>query len=269
MRIRRYFPTFLGGFRGALDSYTGDMEVSWSFRRMFSSYNDELIIARRSSDGDEEGFYGSGDDGFINLSIFTAWRGGANAYLVRFSDQTGQGRHIVQTAAASQPLIVLSATPEGRPTARFDGVDDFLQVDFATGTIKHVFMLFRQNTWTGNDTIFEGAGGGGGALIQTPSTPNVRMITGVNGNSKSVPLGTFYQTTCYFNNVDTTYIRVDQSETVNASNIGAGSSGFTLGANVAGSENSDTEISEFIDYSAKVAPADQSAIELNMIAAYK
>lgn len=115
------------GFVGPLDSYPTPFRAH-SLRRLTSMYTGAAIRVRRSSDGTESdiGFSTNGD---LNTAALAAFAGSGSAYIVRWYDQSGNGRHLTQTVVANQPRIVNAGAIDvngSKPRIVFDGVDDFL-----------------------------------------------------------------------------------------------------------------------------------------------
>ncbi|WP_051661176.1 arabinofuranosidase catalytic domain-containing protein [Bosea sp. 117] len=72
--------------------------------RLGSVYSGPLLRARRASDGAETDI-GIGADGWLDADALLAFAAGAAAYVAVWYDQSGNGRHAVQTSAAAQPQI--------------------------------------------------------------------------------------------------------------------------------------------------------------------
>ncbi len=83
-------------------------------------------------DGLEEGILESG----INSGVVTNWM-----------DKSGEGNHAHQSVVASRPVYV-AASGNGRPALGFDGVDDFLDIDF-TANPHTIFIVSRDGTQLG------------------------------------------------------------------------------------------------------------------------
>ncbi|WGD31645.1 hypothetical protein AncyloWKF20_07455 [Ancylobacter sp. WKF20] len=101
---------------------------------MLTSYTGPLLRARRASDNSEMEF-GARGDGWLDTSALLSWAGTSSVLLVALYDQTGQARHAVQATAARQPRLVNAGVLDAvndRPTIRFDGSDDFLEIQGTT-----------------------------------------------------------------------------------------------------------------------------------------
>ena len=57
----------------------------------------------------------------------------------------------VEVATSAQPPVYLADGGGGYPAVRFDGLDDYLQVDLATGNELSVFVVFAQRRATALD----------------------------------------------------------------------------------------------------------------------
>jgi hypothetical protein len=124
-----------------LDGYTG-AAAAYSLRKLSTTYTGPAIRVRRSSDNQETniGFNSSGNLDTIALSIFaTDMVATDSVFVTTWFDQSGNGKHAVQTTASRQPNIVsggnirMQAT---RPAFYFDGVDDFLDCGYVNGGTK-------------------------------------------------------------------------------------------------------------------------------------
>lgn len=87
-----------------LDVYPG-ASAAYSLRRLRYDYTGPVVQVRRSSDNAEEVFtVGEIDDGTL-----AAWVGeGNDGYVKQWYDQTGNGNHMEQSTADSQPKLVAS-----------------------------------------------------------------------------------------------------------------------------------------------------------------
>ena len=70
-----------------------------------------------------------------------------------WADQSGNGNHLVQTVAASQPLVVADVA-NGHPAVRFDGLNDGLLFTNRLTTIRTVFWVVRANPAATTDYRF-------------------------------------------------------------------------------------------------------------------
>ena len=121
---------FSGGggsaFIGLLDTYP-NAAAAYSVRLLRTAYTGSAIRVRRSSDNAEQdiGFV----SGSLDTSSLTSFCGAGNGFVTTWYDQSGNGNNATQTTAANQPQIVSSGnvlTTNGKPSAQFDGTNDFL-----------------------------------------------------------------------------------------------------------------------------------------------
>jgi hypothetical protein len=91
-------------FVPALDSYTSGLWAARWTRRLLTSYTGNLIRVRRSSDNAEVDI-GYKPNGRVNETAILAHCGMSTGYVTTIYDQSGNGRHLTQTTAASQPVI--------------------------------------------------------------------------------------------------------------------------------------------------------------------
>jgi hypothetical protein len=116
----------LGGFKCVLDLIFVIASVAYGLRRLYGSWSGAAIRVRRSSDNAQL------DIGFIgeDLDVFTllAFVGTGSGFVTTWYDQSGNGRHAIQTTAANQPRIVNNGvleTANGKPAIRFNGSNTF------------------------------------------------------------------------------------------------------------------------------------------------
>jgi hypothetical protein len=90
-----------------LDAYPG-AGAAYSVRKLSSTYTGAALRIRRSSDNTEQ------DIGFVGFDLDTtalsSFVGAGNGFVTRWYDQTGNGRHMLQTTAGLQPTIVSSGS---------------------------------------------------------------------------------------------------------------------------------------------------------------
>ena len=127
-------------------AYSG-LAAAYSLRRVSSSYSGFAIDVRRDSDNTTSsiGFNATGglDTGTL-LAFVTGSANTGSGFVAQWYDQSGNGRHATQTTASNQPLIVSSGslvTENGRPTLRFDGIDDYLKTS-TFGPISQPYTTF-------------------------------------------------------------------------------------------------------------------------------
>lgn len=106
-----------------LDSYTSNMWSCGGFRKLLTSYSDNLIRVRRSSDNAEMDV-GQAGDGSLNTAAMLSWSGSDSVFLVTVYDQSGTANHFGQVTASMQPRIANAGVYDG--FFRFDGSDDSL-----------------------------------------------------------------------------------------------------------------------------------------------
>lgn len=106
----------LGRRRALLDDHVDRIIEPFAFRRVLSSAPALCIVARRTSDNDEEEF-GYDGAGWLNSSAIRSWAGSASAFISRFVGQL-TGREVVQTNTGLQPRIINAGTPDTAPNGR-------------------------------------------------------------------------------------------------------------------------------------------------------
>jgi hypothetical protein len=128
-----------------LDIY-GPATAAYSVRKLSSFYVGSAIRVRRSSDNTEQ------DIGFVGIDLDTtalsSFVGAGNGFVTVFYDQTGNGKHKIQTISTQQPRIVNSGSIElvnGKPAIYFDGINDYVETNASIniGTTISSFTVAR------------------------------------------------------------------------------------------------------------------------------
>lgn len=142
-----------GSQTSLLDSYGGSA-AAYSLRALSSAYVGPLVKVRRASDNAEQDIYAN-YDGTLNTSSLESFCSGTNGFVKTWYDQSGNARDATQTTAANQGQIVSSGsviTENGKPTIKFDGVNDNL-ISSTFTTIAQPFTTFSVNKYiTTNNT---------------------------------------------------------------------------------------------------------------------
>jgi hypothetical protein len=128
-------------FTGILDTYTGAAVAYSAARRLSSSYTGALIRVRRSSDNTEQdiGYNGSN---VLDESALTSFVGANNGFVVKWYDQSGNGKNMENSTASNQPKIVNAGTvlkDNSKPALSFNGTSQYLAV--TDNTILHASSL--------------------------------------------------------------------------------------------------------------------------------
>ena len=177
-----------------LDTYTGAAAAYATMKLRADA--DSCMVIRRSSDNATQLIGFSGDD--IDESTITTFCSATDCFVVRWCDQTGQGRDVTQTTVANQPQVVSGGTlitDGGILAVDFDGSNDYLEFlgdlnfsSYANAFGAVVFDVANPNdTWFGlsdggysanNHWIFTGTYNSGAAYMSTKlnaGDPNGRV----------------------------------------------------------------------------------------------
>ncbi|UXR66008.1 hypothetical protein EZJ49_07075 [Bdellovibrio bacteriovorus] len=170
---------------------TPDRIYSW---KKYGSYSGPAIRIRRTSDQAEADIYFDAN-GVINKSDFDTFRGGANPYLVKWYDQSGNNQHAEQTDPALQGTVTL--TSSYILTLTLDGLNDGLTVPSfpvspttttymnfkyaAVANYGHLMTLGDSNSGSYSGFHFDKNNGNSGAwLLQTAAdSANIEITNGV------------------------------------------------------------------------------------------
>lgn len=181
-----------------------------------------------------------------------------------WADQSGNGRDL--TEATNRPTLVADAG-NGRPGIQFDGVNDKLATaDFAISQPLHVFIVFKQITWTDLDFIycFDNDTVAGPRSYQTTSSPQIGMrssLNNVNLTGSEIPTGTIALLAHFYNGASST-AQVNNNTVIGPANAETGSvDGLTLASYGGGANFANITICEFFAYSSEKTGDDLTAIK--------
>ena len=108
-----------------LDTY-GDASTALSFRKISSTAT--LCVRVRESGGNTEQDFGfSGDN--VDEAAILSFCGSNSGHVVKWYDQSGNGRDMIQAISTKQPKIVNAVVlnkQNGKASMLYDGSDDFL-----------------------------------------------------------------------------------------------------------------------------------------------
>lgn len=193
----------LGRRRALLDDYVDRVVEPFAFRRVLSSARPLCIVARRTSDNDEEEF-GFGGDDWLNTSAIKSWAGSASAFITRIVGQL-TGREVVQTNTGLQPRIVnagtLDVAPNGRPIMVMTGSKVLSSALVSTGvpsgaadmSLVLASTLAPANgagTWRVGQSYGGTANFSDPAIGLDPSNRIAAMAVGGSGPSIAIPAST-------------------------------------------------------------------------------
>lgn len=173
----------------------------------------------------------------------------------QWSDQSGNGRHLLQGTDAARPAL------QADGSILFDGVAQFLKCGaFTLNQPETVYVRGKHATWTINERIFDGNTSASGFLFQSTSTPGLAVSSGsASSVLNDLALGA-YGTVCALFNGASSIFRANNSET--SGNFGAANmSGFTLGSNGTGAALfSNIQIKEVAIFAAAHDAATRAAV---------
>jgi hypothetical protein len=173
----------------------------YSLKALASGGGNNLVRVRRDSDNVEADFAGNlAVDGWIDAAAITTWLNGANGYVCRLYDQSGNDRDAIQEAAADQPILSLGGT---HPCLDFEttGFIHWLHCPGAQGFAQNIgaasmIGVRRHESNTGENVVvtvnlnIEKAAATGRMTMRT-STGNVHQVAGrrEDGDASDGPTG--------------------------------------------------------------------------------
>lgn len=112
-------------FTPLLDGLSSSPLGAWGYVQLLSTYTGPLFRLRRDSDNAESDF-SAVSGGEPDSAAITAWAAGANLFVVKEYDQSGDTNDLVQATAANQPQFTVDAMG-GKPGQNVTAVDRWLQ----------------------------------------------------------------------------------------------------------------------------------------------
>ncbi len=190
------------------------------------------------------GGVGIGPDFIAGMSPAAWYRYGLGITVAtgvsQWSDQSGNSRHATQGTGAAQPTL------QADNSIVWDGTDDVLSTSaFTLNQPATVYLLGQQVTWTGNDVIFDGAGGVS-FMQQFNASPSIRLFAGSGvADNTNWTVGAYAAVASVFNGASS-LIQVNNTAPTTG-NAGAGNfGGFFLGANSVSSVFANVQLKEVI-----------------------
>jgi hypothetical protein len=148
-----------------LDAYPS-ASAAYSTRNLSSTYTGSLIRVRRSSDNTELDITGT-SAGNLDTDLLLAFVGSGNGFVTRWYDQSGNARHMLQTANANQPTIVSAGSiilQNGKPCVKFTAASGNYFITTAGGYTTTAMSVFSAFSYTNNTAQF------GRILSHTPAS---------------------------------------------------------------------------------------------------
>src|SRR4051812_39897639 len=105
---------YFGGFGIATATYTGPGDIAsgaaawWGLRAYSTASIGSNAIRLREDGGNTEQDFTTIAGGGLNLAAISAFKGGANLFVTKLYDQTGNGRDQIQATAGEQPPFTLN-----------------------------------------------------------------------------------------------------------------------------------------------------------------
>lgn len=157
------------------DLLAGSWALLSIYRRLKNGYAGYFIKIRRSSDNTSQSF-GSVSGDYLDEAGIATFCSGTSGYIEQVYDQTGNGRHRIQTDWSRQPLIFTAGAVvkvNGKPAALFQDSTDNLQFGsgvFTSGTPYSIFAVYKRTNASSllytagvNQYSYVGENGSGGS----------------------------------------------------------------------------------------------------------
>lgn len=143
----------------------------------------------------------------------------------RWDDQSGHGRHLIQTTGTNQPAL------QSDGSILFDGVDNWLQTAaFPFSQPCTIYICFRQVTFTNSDRVFDGFTTSTGIVFQRTTSPDLGMFAGVGEWTFGSLALNAYGACCVVFNGASSLGQLNNNSAVGGSPGAGAMGGFTLGS---------------------------------------
>jgi hypothetical protein len=175
-------------------------------------------------------------------------------FVSQWNDWLGSGDNLTEGVGSNQPKWFADNG------ILFDGLNDCLQGIFTYNQPEHIYLVFKQVTWTSGDRMMDGATNDSGSITQVSSSPNIRALAGSpSANNSDLALDTFGIMRCFFNGASSK-LQID-SNTAITGNFGASNmGGFTLGNRADGLLAGNIQVKEAILRKIADTASDDTAI---------
>lgn len=163
----------------------------------------------------------------------------------QWNDLSGNGNNLIQATAANRPIYKANIQ-NNLPVVRFNGLTAAMAVTYTLNQPEQIFSVLAQQAWVSNTGLFAGITGAAMRLQTSSSSPNVKMVGGVNSSlTAAITVGAFHSVQPIFNGVSSS-MQVDSSVVLSNQPLGTtGAGGITLGALEGGSSNAQVDIGEW------------------------
>jgi len=250
----------------------GSAVAGWSIpRRMRAAATNDKILVRRSSDSTTLDI--PVVDDVLDEATLSTFGAGTDVFVHTVYDDSGNARDLVQATAANQPQImaagVILTGANGKPCARFDGSNDYLQTAaFTLSNPLTYFAVFNQLTWTANDKLFDGRTVNLAYMTQRLTTPNITISQSTTHIvNSSLAVNTWAMTTSVSDTSSSGIAVNDGAEstgTLGATAMG----GVTVGSGGNAANFANMEFSEFVVYASNKSSTDRGTARTNINAFY-
>lgn len=173
----------------------------------------------------------------------------------QWSDQSGNGRHLLQAAGASQPAL------QADGSILFDGVDDFLGATLSLVQPFTVFILYRMVAFSAAAQIVGMRTGGTCTLRCSTLSPQVEIAATAGATiiaAGSVPVGTYNVASAVFSGANS-LVAVNAFETASATGTSLMNL-FNVGSGNAGTAPSNIQVKEVVAFPSALSGQNRAAV---------
>jgi hypothetical protein len=172
---------------------------------------------------------GAGANLIRSLNPAAWFRFGIGVSASQWTDQSGNGRHLLQATATNQPAVQTDGS------LLFDGADNFMKCDaFTLNQPETVYFLGKQVTYTLDDTIWDGNATNSGRCFQQTNSPEIKAHAGTGSSANSdLAVDTYGVVVAVYNGANS-LIQVNNGTPVTGNFGAANMGGFMIGSDGTG-----------------------------------
>ncbi len=185
----------------------------------------------------------------------------------RWTDKSGNANHLAQATSAAKPTLLATAGPGGNKAAVvFDGIDDYIQKAFTLVQPTTVFMVFKQQTWSSAEVVYDGFTNNTNQIAQFGgASPFLVLYAGALAPSVGTfTLATYAALTAVYAGAGSVIRRNLDAKVTGDSGAFAGN-GATLGARGGGSSASEISVSALLVYNRDLSASGEDATVLSYL----
>lgn len=251
-----------------LDDYP-NAAAAYSLRKLRTAYTGDCVEVRRSSDNTTSNIGFSGN--YLDTAALKTFCASTNCFVRTWYDQSVNGRNVVQTIDADQPVLVTSGNiirTNGDPAIEFDGLGDRMFSATFTAVTNPITTFSLLTFFAGTQGSFPYVWDQGTQRYILYLVPQITIFAGADLSNGSRTNGVSYLMYALYNSTSSSF---GVNATIVSGNTGTAqnSTRITLGTDSGGSAITRFKgsMSEWITYHSNQS-ANQANIRANINSFY-